>query len=134
MKPKQPTEHQEQAALIAWWSTYAKTKQLDPRLLFAIPQAAKRSYALASYMKAEGLRAGVPDLMLAIPRTGTIYNKGVIPIMLFAGLFIELKRIGGKPTPDQLAYADLLRRQGFSVVIAYGFEESRRAITGYLQS
>ncbi len=51
---------------------------------------------------------------------------------LFPGLFIELKRKGGKASPEQLEMADFLRRAGYNVVIAQGFDEARRAIEAYL--
>lgn len=125
-----PTESQEQQAVIAWWASYARTKQLDPRLLFAIPNAAKRSYGLAARMRKEGLRSGVPDLMLTLPKTG---HNGA-GWSLFSGLFIEMKRIGAKPSPEQLAYIDLLRRQGYNALICYGADEAIRAIKAYCEA
>ena len=50
----QQNEHYEQAAVIQWF------RMAYPKLImFAIPNAAKRSPQLANYMKAEGLLAGV---------------------------------------------------------------------------
>lgn len=128
MKKSIATEYAEQKCVIDWWSIYSRMKGLDERLLFASANAAKRSYKLAAMMKASGVRAGLPDLMLALPK----FVRGVAPqAMMFAGLFIEMKRIGGKAEPHQIEYCDLLRRQGYNVVIAQGAEEAIRAIKGY---
>ena len=59
------------------------------KILFAIPNEAKRSFALAAHMKALGLEAGVPDLFLAYPTHP------------WRGLFIEMKSEKGKCTVSQ---------------------------------
>lgn len=125
-----PTESQEQAALIAWWNHYAPTKGLDPRLLFAIPNGAMlagdarlRAIRMAM-LKRGGLRVGVPDMFLAVPKMLHGHTT-------FHGLFLELKRIGGKASPDQIAMATLLRRD-YNVVIVEGCDEAMRAIKAYL--
>ena len=35
------SEHIEQACVISWWASYSRTKGIDERLLFAIPNAQK---------------------------------------------------------------------------------------------
>lgn len=122
-----PSEHEEQAAVVDWWGWNCKRWGLDERLLIAIPNAAKRSYALAARLKAEGMRSGCPDLFLARPRPLIDDTEPA-----FCGLWIEMKRLDGKPSQAQLEMADLLRRQGYSVVIAKGAQEAIRAIEGYL--
>jgi hypothetical protein len=76
-------------------------------------------------LKRTGLRVGAPDLFLAIP-------SFVGQMFLFAGLFIELKAIGGEASPAQLEMATLMRKQGYNAVIAEGFLEAQRAIMAYL--
>lgn len=133
-----PTEHQEQKAVIDWFEVYARIKGLSPSLLFAIPNGGARHIVAAVKLKAEGVRAGVPDLMLAVPKRETfqLNHLGYAPVRWvqtdFCGLFIEMKRIGGKPTVAQINFADLLRRQGFNVVIVQGADEAIRAIKAYL--
>ena len=124
-----PTESQHQIALVQWWTLYAATHKIDPRLLMSSQAGAhlagdarRRAIAVAR-MKREGWQAGVPDLMLAIPRPG-----------VFAGMFLELKRIGGKLEPHQADYHDLLRRSGYNCVTCYGADECIRAITAYLEA
>lgn len=122
------SEYHEQKAVMDWWHVYSMMKLIDYRLLFAIPNGAhlagnsQHRAIQMNKLKASGFRSGVPDLMLAITHSGND----------FSGLFIELKRVGGKPSPLQLEFTDLLRRQGYCVVIAQGSEEAIRAIKGYL--
>lgn len=136
---KPPTEHAEQVAVIQWWAMYCGTRGLPERLLFAIPNGAHlagdaKLRAIKMFkMKSEGFRNGAPDLMLAWPRVVAARNARGME-MLFAGLFIEMKRIGEKARPEQIEFADMLRRQGYSCCICQGFEEAKRAIIGYLEA
>lgn len=116
-----PPEHFEQCALISWWNLQARACGLDEELLFAIPNGGYRSKAGAAKLRGEGVRSGVPDLFLAAPRKG----KG--------GLFIEMKKQkGGKIGANQKIMLEKLRRQGFSAVIACGWEEASRIIRDYM--
>ncbi len=147
-KPPEPSEYASQAALIAWWRLYAPTKGIDERLLMAsnggavlAGNAQKRGIQM-NKLKASGYRVGTPDLMLAWPKFAHMMGPVVTTKkdfgffsydrMVFAGLYVEMKRKGGKASPEQLEMADLLRRAGYSVCITYGFDEAKRAIEGYL--
>lgn len=113
------SEHTEQAALFQW----AGMKHLmvpELRLLYAVPNAGKRSYGAASYMVAEGLKAGVPDICLPVARQG------------FHGLYIELKYGKNKPSPDQERWLFNLDLQGYRVELCYGWEAARDVIENYL--
>ena len=123
MRRSKSSEHQEQAAVIAWWRLACKGYGLPEFALFAIPNAAKRSYALASYLKAEGLRAGIPDLFLSLPR----------PLFLKSGLFIEMKIHPNKPTAAQQEALLWLDRVGYTTVVCYSADQAIAAIKGYLK-
>lgn len=75
--------------------------------------------------KAEGVRAGVPDVFLPVP-TRT-----------HAGLYIELKQQKYRTAKDgglkkeQLDWIDYLRNVGYCVVVAYGWREAARHIENY---
>lgn len=121
LKAPVPTEHAEQAAVIQWWAVYAAQHKLPECLLFAIPNGANKSIASAAKFKREGLRKGVPDLMLAIPRGR------------YHGLFMEMKRLtGSRATDEQRNMANLLRAQGNEVFFCYGAAHAIRVITDYL--
>lgn len=100
------SEHDLQAAVIAECDLRANQ---DPRwrLLFAIPNGGQRSKATAGKLKAEGVKAGVPDLCLAVPRAETRAHPA------YHGLFLELKVEGRKPTGNQEMWLRSLREHGY---------------------
>ena len=112
-------EHDNQVAVFKWAALNEK-KWPELAVLYAIPNAAKRSPRLGAYMKAEGLRAGVPDIHLPVPR-GT-----------YAGLFVEMKAGKSKPTPSQNEWHERLRVLGHRVEVCYGWPSAVNVIEKYL--
>ncbi len=121
LKPGQgPTESTEQQALMIWAASRARTVPAWGNL-FAIPNGGARHLITAKRLKAEGARAGVPDLFLAWPASGR------------PGLFLELKRIaGGKVSPAQAEWHERLRSAGYAVAVCAGFDAARSVIDTYL--
>jgi hypothetical protein len=93
------SEHQQQATVIAW-ARSRETARPELALLFAVPNAGKRSVRLAAYMRAEGLKAGVPDLWLPVARRG------------YHGLVIEMKWGDNTTTEEQERWLVALDMQG----------------------
>lgn len=120
-KALQRSEHDEQVAVIQWIDALAGDHLA--RLIFAVPNGARTSISVAKRLKAEGLRKGVPDLMLPVARHG------------YHGLFIEMKRVGGVKSDTsiaQMGWHGALLEEGYRVTTCYGFEEARQTITAYL--
>lgn len=115
-----PTESVEQQTLFRWAAFQtAKYPELD--LMFAIPNGGKRHYKTAITLKAEGVKAGIPDIMLPVSRNG------------YYGLFIELKRIkGGTLTLNQKERIPKIINQGYAVAVCYGFEDAQSTIMNYI--
>ncbi len=121
--PKQltPTEHDEQVALIQWWALVHHRFGVAERLLFAIPNAGAGSQkGQAGKMKAEGVRQGIPDLFLSVPRGG------------HHGLYIEMKRRTKKPRPEQFTMLATLNEQGYMAIWCDSAELAMGEITEYL--
>lgn len=128
------TEHDIQAALITWADLVSKNEHPDLAWLFAIPNGAKLPYLKttgkngrerrfspeAQRLNAEGLRAGVPDLCLPVPRGE------------FHGLYLEMKSSNGKIRPEQAGWIDFLRTQGYYVVVAWDFDQAQSVLVNYL--
>jgi|SRR3990167_8361186 len=115
------SEHQIAVAVMVWWAySHKRIGVPDHRLLFAIPNGGLRNIRVAMNLKAEGVRAGIPDYFLAVPRQGK------------AGLFIELKAENGRLSPEQGEMLELFGDQGYGRSIAYGTDEAIKAIEGYL--
>ena len=115
-----PSEGEEQARLFSWCRMQS-WQHPELGLLFHIPNGGSRNKAEAGRFKAEGVKAGVPDLLLPVARGG------------YHGLFIELKRLdGGRVSPEQKAWMDKLKEQGYQAVVCRGWEEASEALLGYL--
>lgn len=98
---------------------------LDPRFRnipwFAVPNGSNKSLNQARLFKAEGLRAGVPDLIFPVA------NK------LYTGLAVEMKRPDGKGvvSKPQREFMDMMRRHGWNTVVCLSAEEAWEAISAY---
>jgi hypothetical protein len=116
-----PTEHAEQVALIEWANANAASVP-ELAMLFAIPNSgAGAQKGRAGWLKAEGVKPGVPDLMLPIARNG------------FHGMFLELKRTkGGVVSEDQACWIVDLCNAGYSAYYYRGWERAARNICAYL--
>lgn len=115
------SEHQHQVRVVAWWDKIGSRQfGLPTYALFAVPNAAKRSPQLGAYMKAEGLRAGIPDLILAVPRQGK------------PGMLLELKREDGRLSESQIDVQAWLILQGYEVKTCKGADLAIYEITRYL--
>ena len=101
------SESSEQTTLVA------RVRHFHPELVFmSIPNGGKRELRVAAQMKREGVLAGAPDLFLAEPRPGA------------HGLFIEMKKIGGRTSSNQNSVIDRLRAKGYCVVVCEGADEA----------
>lgn len=117
-KPEQ-REAIEQEALFRWVSFY-RGYCPDVDLLYHIPNGGKRDAKEAAHLKRQGVRAGIPDLCLPVPRGG------------FHGLYIELKAGENKPTEKQKGWLDALTKQGYATAVCYGWQAAKEVIEKYL--
>ena len=96
-------------------------RSLNWRCFYHVPNGGSRKKAEAGRFRAEGVKAGVPDLCLPVARGG------------FHGLYIELKRQkGSKTSDDQKAWLSNLEKQGYFVALCKGWEAAAKVITEYL--
>jgi len=78
-----------------------------------------RGKAEAARLKAEGVKAGVPDLCIPIARGG------------YHGLFVEMKFGRNKPTDEQMKWLSTLERNGYMATVCWGAEEAIAVIEQY---
>lgn len=115
-----PLESTEQQTLVAWARRHEE-EWPELRMLYHIPNEGKRSVRAGARLKAEGLRAGVPDICLPVARGG------------HHGLYIELKRRkDSKVTKEQLEWIANLVAQGYVAAVCRGCDEAISLITRYL--
>lgn len=116
------TEARLQQECIMWFNKHYRDLS---DLLFAIPNGEKRDKITAARLKAQGVKAGVPDLLLAkagMDSTGWPYY----------GLFIEMKTDTGTLSPEQKRIIPQLQAQGYRVEVVRSLEQFQQLITEYL--
>lgn len=75
--------------------------------------------------KAEGVRAGIPDIFWPQPVWAPDGYS-------YAGLYIELKKpVTGRVSAEQREMMQKLERAGYCCVVAYGWREATRAVREY---
>lgn len=118
-KRQEPTERQEQVVFMARveWAL----PESIAALIFAIPNGGLRDPRVAARLKAEGVKRGVPDICVAIPR-------GV-----YHGLWIEMKRIeSGRTAERQIEMQNRLLDEGYCAVVCRGAEQAWIELQHYL--
>lgn len=112
-------EHREQVALF-YWSSLMLRKYPELELLFAIPNGGQRHKVAAMKLKAEGVKSGVPDVMLPVAKKK------------YHGLFIEMKFGKNKTSENQNIWIENLKQQKYKVEVCYSAEEAQNVIEKYL--
>ena len=117
-----PSEHAIQAAFIEWVSRVENLPQYHAlRLSFACPNGARVGIGQARKLRAEGLRAGVPDWILP-----------VVMGFEYIGLAIEFKSRLGRMSDDQMIFRNGLRSAGWRVEVCRSTEHATAVVNDYL--
>ncbi|WP_129240870.1 VRR-NUC domain-containing protein [Achromobacter veterisilvae] len=108
-----------QAQVIAWANMQLKAHPELARL-FHVPNGGLRHAVEAAKMKGQGVKPGVPDLCLPVPRFGC------------PGLWIEMKTANGRVSPNQKDWIAYLKGAGYRVVVCRSFDDARAVLLDYL--
>ena len=117
---KRTTEAHEQEALFEWWALVHHRWGLPECALLHVPNEGKRSIQVAMRLKRQGLRPGASDILLCA------HSRQ------YHGLWIELKRWGGKATKEQKDFLVAMAECGYDGAVCVGWEEARDKIEEYL--
>ena len=113
------SEATDQMALIEFAARFAERVPELARLVH-VPNGEHRAKGTAGRLKAMGVRAGYPDLLLDVPRGG------------YHGLRIELKAGKGRTSDAQTEWIAFLRAAGYAVHVCYGWPAAAIVILEYL--
>lgn len=104
------------------WSQQPAIRERWPelKLLHHIPNERQCTPALGRQLKLAGVRRGVPDLHLPVPRGP------------YAGLWMEMKTEAGKTTSEQEWWVEQLNAAGNYAEICYGWQSAVRVIEWYM--
>lgn len=116
----EPSEHHIQAAAFDLIRMRA-ISDWRYQLVYAIPNGGKRHIGVAKKMKSEGQTSGVWDISIDVP------------VAEYPGLKIEVKKPGGKLTPDQLRFLRLYQKAGFLCCVCTSTLEILETIEGYFK-
>lgn len=114
------SEFEQCAAFWQWVQLHPHALPEAQRLLFHVPNGEKRTPAGAGRLKAIGVRPGVPDYILLVPRAP------------FAALCIEMKLPDGKVSKEQAVFLKEASMEGNRCYIAYGWQAAAKELIRYL--
>jgi len=100
----------------------------DPRLVTHIPNGGQRTIMAGARLKAEGVVKGYPDIMV-FAEGFQEWGLGWRP-----GFALELKVWPNKPKPEQEEVHELLKSQGWHVVVCYGLGEVEQVTREYFNA
>jgi len=89
------------------------------KYIIHIPNESKRTPRYGKLLKDMGMRKGVSDLFIAIPKKG--YN----------GAWIEIKTMTGKPSPSQIVFHKDMQHQGYYCKFTKGLDDTIASIKDY---
>lgn len=119
MKYALRSEDTEQISVIQWVQ-YQIPHHPELNLLHHCPNGGSRNRLEAAKLKQMGVRAGVPDLHLPIP-------KGI-----YSGLYIEMKYGDGRIEKSQREFLKEAAQYGNYCAVCYGAEEAINIIAQYI--
>ncbi len=110
------SEHNEQCKLVG------RVRSFYPDVIIAaVPNGGSRDIREAVKLKAEGVLAGFPDLIVAEPRGR------------YHGLYVEMKRDRQAPVrDDQVVMLRRLRTRGYKTIVGYGVDHAWPLVEEYL--
>lgn len=118
-----PDEEQEQIGLFEVMEWHIG-RWPELRLAYHPANGGKRTKTQAKRLKAMGVKPGVPDVAIPVPRRG------------YAGMYCEMKRTDAVPSDtraNQRQWRDDLIEQGYYAVIARGGAEAWAMIRWYME-
>ena len=116
LKNGQRSEADEQATLFMWASYIPELE-----FMYAVPNGGSRHPAEAANLKRQGVKSGVPDICLPLPRGE------------YHGLYIEMKVGKNKTSDNQNRWLAYLQKAGYAAYVCYGFDEARKVISEYVK-
>lgn len=120
-KDASETKHQLQ---VIKWSQMPQVRQLWPelRLLYHVPNERDCSDVTRHLLKLMGVKPGVADLVLPVARGN------------WHGLYLELKKFGGRPSANQLWWKEQLTAQNYRAVTCYGWKQACAVLMEYMRA
>lgn len=135
MKLNNPSEHEEQKIVCKYldllkvpyfsipngFKYHGILKMIEKAINKFLYQKIKiKVFREVKLMKDEGMKSGVPDMFIPVAYHGK------------NGLFIEMKSLSGKMSPEQKDWFVTLEKQGYKCVCCKGAAEAIKEIDNYM--
>ena len=91
------------------------------KILAVVAQYGYQPNANAKHLKQQGVKSGVPDLCLPVPRGQ------------YHGLYIEMKTESGHTSDEQEWWGERLQAQGYVWRVCHGWQAAVAVLEWYLQ-
>jgi hypothetical protein len=124
-KVRNRPEQEQQIALFRW-AALAERDLPALRLLFHCPNGGRRNKVEAAILRAMGVKSGVPDVWL--PVAGILSPRGLV--MEFKAPGTAHRRSAS--SPQQREWIELLRAEGWHVLVVDDWSVARQAIHEHL--
>ena len=95
---------------------YAWKRAYPPPIVAAIPNGGSRNLFEAVRMKREGVLAGMPDLVICLPKGVTVW--------------VEMKAAKGRISPHQTEIHSRLRILGHLLIVAHSADDALKQLKG----
>lgn len=115
------SEHDHQVSLFDWRDHIGVREFPELKWMFAIPNGGHRKPSVAKRLKREGVKAGVLDVFIPIPKGG------------YAGMWVEMKFGRNKLTTEQAAFLEQMKLSGYYCAVAYVVDDAVREVRKYMQ-
>lgn len=93
---------------------YLRAVLPEPCMVAHVPNGGLRSKREAALLKAMGVLAGVPDIVVMAPGRQC--------------LFLEVKASTGRESPEQKAFSENARAMGFTVAVVRSIDDVRKTL------
>lgn len=114
------TENEHQILVMCWAKKMALAGRAELDLLFHIPNGGGRSKREAGLLKMMGVKPGVSDLFLPVPKDG------------FHGLWVEMKTDDGRLSEEQKKWMASMHGQSYLAVVCFSWDVAVEAVMNYL--
>lgn len=118
-KHKGDEEHRLQVGCVNWFRLQYPNMRHN---LFAVPNGSMRDVIVGGKLKAEGVLAGVSDLILLKPN-----GK-------YGALLIEMKTARGRQSEKQAEWQSLIEKDGYKYVVCRSIDDFMREVKDYLSN
>lgn len=121
---------------------YARVSGQIPELQWAfhVPNGGHRHIKVAMALKSQGVKRGVPDILIPVPSTrlmdvatyaryihhAALSTLPAHPTLPYVGLALELKVGTNKQSTDQIEWQKRFQQSGWRAVVCYGWEAAAK--------